>query len=60
LLQQGIAACQDAYPNSGIRIAAQQYLEKFYQSFGFITVSDMYLEDDIPHIDMLLSVTPSN
>ena len=36
-----------------IRIGAQQYLEKFYQGFGFITVSDMYLEDDIPHVEML-------
>jgi ElaA protein len=55
LLQRGIAACQNAYPKSAIRIAAQAYLEKFYQSFGFVTVSDQYLEDDIPHIDMLLS-----
>ncbi|UYW01028.1 GNAT family N-acetyltransferase [Flavobacterium agricola] len=36
-----------------ITISAQQYLEKFYQSLGFETVSDMYLEDDIPHIEML-------
>nr|WP_315467794.1 GNAT family N-acetyltransferase [uncultured Undibacterium sp.] len=56
LLQHGIAACQNAYPESAIRIAAQAYLEKFYQSFGFVTVSDQYLEDDIPHIDMLLAV----
>ncbi|MBC3807857.1 GNAT family N-acetyltransferase [Undibacterium seohonense] len=56
LLQHGIAACQNAYPESAIRIAAQAYLEKFYQSFGFVTVSDEYLEDDIPHIDMLLAV----
>ena len=37
-----------------IRIGAQAYLEKFYGSFGFETVSDIYLEDDIPHIEMLL------
>jgi len=28
--------------------------EKFYNDLGFKTVSDMYLEDDIPHIHMLL------
>ncbi len=54
LLNRGIAACIEAHPAHAIRIGAQQYLEKFYQSFGFVTVSDMYLEDDIPHIEMLL------
>lgn len=57
LLVKGIAACQAAHPGYAIRIGAQQYLEKFYQSFGFVTASAMYLEDDIPHIEMLLSKT---
>lgn len=55
LLTRGVAACQQLHPEHAIRIGAQQYLEKFYQSFGFVTVSDMYLEDDIPHVEMLLS-----
>jgi ElaA protein len=36
-----------------IRISAQVYLLDFYSSFGFDKVSDVYLEDDIPHIEML-------
>jgi ElaA protein len=36
-----------------IRIGAQLYLKKFYESFGFIQEGDMYLEDNIPHIIML-------
>lgn len=55
LLIKGIAACQGAHPGHAVRIGAQQYLENFYLSFGFVTVSAMYLEDDIPHIEMLLS-----
>jgi len=35
-----------------ITISAQHYLEKFYTELGFVTKSDMYLEDDIPHIKM--------
>lgn len=35
-----------------ITISAQHYLEKFYTDLGFVTKSDMYLEDDIPHIKM--------
>ena len=30
----------------------QEYLKKFYESHGFIQTSEMYLEDDIPHIQM--------
>lgn len=37
-----------------IRISAQAYLEKFYTQLGFNRTSyDPYLEDGIPHIDML-------
>lgn len=35
-----------------IEMGAQVYLEKFYQSLGFKTVSEEYLEDGIPHIVM--------
>jgi len=38
-----------------IEISAQVYLLKFYESFGFISISDQYLEDDIPHVLMRLS-----
>jgi ElaA protein len=44
---------QRVFPNQPIRISAQQYLEKFYQSFGFVTQSEPYDEDDIPHVEML-------
>ncbi|WP_172196791.1 GNAT family N-acetyltransferase [Saccharibacillus qingshengii] len=37
-----------------IKIQAQHYLEKFYGSFGFRVISDVYPEDGIPHVDMLL------
>ncbi|MGH4122416.1 MAG: GNAT family N-acetyltransferase [Clostridium sp.] len=36
-----------------IRISAQEYLLNFYSSLGFVGVSDVYLEDDIPHVEML-------
>ena len=38
---------------STIRIEAQEYLTKFYKSLGFKEVSDVFLEDDIPHVEML-------
>ncbi len=36
-----------------IRISAQEYLIEFYMSLGFETASDIYMEDGIPHVDML-------
>jgi ElaA protein len=53
LLARGIECAEALYPGHRIRIGAQQYLEAFYQSFGFETVSAPYDEDGIQHIDML-------
>lgn len=36
-----------------VRISAQQYLTGFYESLGFHIASEGYLEDGIPHIDMV-------
>lgn len=53
LAQEGIRGCQIRYPEHDIQIGAQQHLEAFYQSLGFIVQSTPYLEDDIWHVDML-------
>ena len=42
-----------------IRISAQEHLKSFYHRFDFKQVSEMYLEDDIPHIEMLRKATLS-
>lgn len=36
-----------------IRISAQAYLQKFYESHGFVRTGEEYLEDNIPHVEML-------
>jgi ElaA protein len=53
LLEQGIARAEALHPGHHFRIGAQQYLEKFYASFGFNTVTAPYDEDGIMHIDMV-------
>jgi hypothetical protein len=53
LLAEGIARAEQLYPGHRIRIGAQQYLEAFYASFGFKTVSEPYDEDGIMHVEML-------
>jgi ElaA protein len=53
LVAQGIAHAERQHPGHRIRIGAQQHLESFYASFGFLTISSPYDEDGIMHIDML-------
>lgn len=52
LMRRSIDVASERYAGHGLRISAQQYLEKFYADFGFRTVSDPYPEDGIPHIEM--------
>ncbi|MBP6425155.1 MAG: GNAT family N-acetyltransferase [Flavobacterium sp.] len=52
LMRQAIAGILDHYGETEITIGAQLYLKKFYESHGFVQSSEMYLEDDIPHIQM--------
>jgi len=54
LVQKGIDFVHTSLGEKTIKIQAQAYLRDFYGSFGFEAISDVYLEDDIPHIDMLL------
>jgi ElaA protein len=53
LMEQSIATVEVLFGKGAIKIGAQQYLQKFYTSLGFIQSSEMYLEDDIPHIEMI-------
>lgn len=52
LMEQAIASCEHYWPQHKIFLSAQAHLQAFYGRFGFHAVSDTYLEDDIPHIDM--------
>lgn len=52
LMQQAVNAIEEYFGEKQITISAQLYLKKFYESHGFTQTSEMYLEDDIPHIEM--------
>ncbi|WP_432661913.1 GNAT family N-acetyltransferase [Wukongibacter baidiensis] len=53
LMLKAISFVESDLNEDTIRISAQEYLINFYGSLGFKAVSDMYLEDDIPHVEML-------
>lgn len=53
LVRRAVEQAEAIFPGRGIRISAQAHLARFYASFGFASVGDEYLEDGIPHIEML-------
>lgn len=53
LINQCLAAANRGFKGQRIKISAQEHLENFYQQHGFKRVTDMYLEDGIPHIGMI-------
>lgn len=54
LMKRSIDKCVELFGKNSVKIGAQFYLKKFYESFGFIQTSEIYLEDGIEHIEMLL------
>jgi ElaA protein len=53
LMREGLARCAAQWPGQGLRISAQARLRRFYIALGFEPFSDEYLEDHIPHLEML-------
>jgi ElaA protein len=54
LMQESISRTYIQFNCPAIKIGAQLYLTKFYQSLGFVQSGEEYLEDGIPHIEMIL------
>lgn len=53
LMLEAISRIEKYYGPSDIRISAQSYLENFYRQFDFTPTGKEYLEDEIPHKEML-------
>ena len=54
LVDKSIQLAYSLHGKGVIHIGAQYYLRDFYESFGFRKTGDIYLEDGIEHIEMLL------
>ncbi|MDQ6717092.1 MAG: GNAT family N-acetyltransferase [Gemmatimonadota bacterium] len=55
IVEESMRFCAERWPAQPIRIGAQRRLERFYAGIGFVSDGAPYLEDDIEHIDMLLT-----
>lgn len=56
LIAQGIKVIQKQWPHTNVRLSAQAHLQPFYHLNGFVTISDVYLEENLPHIAMELKI----
>jgi ElaA protein len=53
LVAEGLRRCDAVWPGQANRISAQAHLERFYAGYGYRRVGEPYLEDNIPHLEML-------
>ena len=53
IMEASIQTVKAHFNTSEIRISAQTHLKRFYNNLGFKAVGDEYLEDGIPHVNML-------
>ena len=56
VLQEGIKAAKERFNADAIRIEAQVQASGFYEKAGFVKEGDVFLEDGIPHIEMILKL----
>ena len=53
IMEASINAVNNKFMEQQIKISAQTYLDKFYTELGFEAIGEGYLEDGIPHIQMV-------
>lgn len=53
LMNETLLFIDQKYGNQQVRISAQVYLLNYYTKHGFQTTGKEYLEDNIPHMEML-------
>ena len=56
LMEETFKFIENHFGKQAIRISAQEYLLNYYSKHGFKQVGEMYLEDNIPHIEMLTTL----
>lgn len=56
IMEASMECLKDRFNYQSIRISAQTYLKVFYNNLGFKEVGEEYLEDGIPHVNMLVSL----
>ncbi len=56
LMERALVECRQRWPGVPVYLSAQAHLQGYYGRYGFQAVTEVYLEDDIPHIGMRRAV----
>ena len=57
VLEEGMSVAAEYFQADKIYLEAQTYARGLYEKHGFRQISDVFLEDGIPHIKMLAELT---
>lgn len=53
LIAEGLRRAAQVWPGQAVRISAQAHLDRYYAKHGFVAQGEVYIEDTIPHLQML-------
>jgi ElaA protein len=53
IMGEALKRCDELFTHAPLKIGAQLYLKRFYESYGFTATGDVYIEDDIEHVHMI-------
>ena len=53
IVREGIKAARELLDAREIKIEAQVYAKELYEKIGFVQTSEEFLEDGIPHVEMV-------
>ncbi len=56
IMNTSLQFIDEKWKNAHVIISAQEHLQTFYKKHGFISTDKHYLEDGIPHVEMLLNL----
>jgi ElaA protein len=56
LMKEALIKCKELFGDAPLKIGAQLYLKRFYESYGFSAIGDVYIEDDIEHVHMIKGI----
>lgn len=57
LMEHALAECSRRWPGVSVYLSAQAHLQGYYGRYGFVAVTEVYLEDGIAHIGMRRAAT---
>ncbi|MFT7344532.1 MAG: ElaA protein [Lentimonas sp.] len=56
LMKQTLGFIEQLYGKNDLILSAQKHLEKYYEAHGFLSTGKEYLEDGIPHVQMISKI----